>query len=391
MSNPTLRIGFSHCASGGSFKRCEKSDCDAVHKVIDNLTIKYQNKIVLESFDWEKEHKSEKEAKQFGEKADIIILLIDKEISKRQVAGWKYHQKQKDKEKPYATYFIYVRISPDMTEEEFRKYEKDEIYRKLPQPNLEHYWPFTETSLLFSQLWDDLEDEIKKRVPSNEPQPDLAEESNGGEKIPKWLKWFIWTIIVTLVLTGIAFALLKFGPRDPGGDSGSIKGFDTSTVVVHGDSVSTPNSPERIIDRGGTGHHNNHSKENDTPNITKPAVALDAFRVEANPSGFAASLSDGIKESVPSISEIEDNPRWIITVTEDNTAEEIFVKTAPNDWDKVKIRFVVSIVDATGTLSTKKTIVETVGKSPSGIEAARTKARDTAVPQIIDVISDYIR
>lgn len=367
-----LLFGVSHraCRVEGL---CDEADCRAIHEVIEDLQKRYAKVADIDYIDWEFKpliNQSEEALIEKGRHADGIIFIIEKELGKRQLDGYRDCIKRRSEGKPTPRMFFYLKRDISLSKDEFKAFQ-DKIHSDIKERTFPFYDP------------DGLAKRFEKNLNENNWIDKRIKEKR-GRVFPKWLVW-------ALTATVIAIVLFIFGPRKPSEDPGSKSGVDTTTIVVHGDSVSTPNPPERIFDHGGTGHHYNPPKENNSPIITKPAVALDAFRVEANQLGFAASLSDGIKGSVPFISEKEDNPRWIITVTEDDTAEEIFVKTAPNDWDKVKIRFVVSIVDATGTLSTKKTIVETVGKSPSGIEAARTKARDTAVPQIIDVISDYIR
>lgn len=219
---------------------------------------------------------------------------------------------------------------------------------------------------------------------SKDKQPD----SNGkkGGKFMKWFGKFLKDLIIA-VLAAIISSFLPILPKDCGGNSK----VDTSTVIVHkGDSVST-DAPKDTVSRRGEGNRNGTKKKKDTI-LLRPSIALNAFRVEAHPSWSVIPLPNGIEGHIPSIYESKkegENPRWRITIAD--TAEEIFSKTEPNAWDKVKIWFKVRIVDATDTFPVKDTICDAVGESPSGIEAARENARRAAVPKIVKFVSDYIR
>ena len=245
---PKYIIGFSHCASSGAITHCDEKDCDAVREVIDDFIKIYNNKINIEFIDWEKEHLSETEINSLGEKANAIIMLIEGEISERQVHGYYYHnptEKEKKDGKSFAKYFIYVKKHKEWTDEDFKKYENEEIHKKIP--GIVRYRPFSDHIYLGNYLRKELKNEFENINVLN-----TAGQDNGGRKYPKWL---VWVFVLALISIGIAAALLLYGNRGSSNEPSNPRIIDTTTVVAPKAGIKTPSDSSDRKDshrRGGT-------------------------------------------------------------------------------------------------------------------------------------------
>lgn len=122
-------------------------------------------------------------------------------------------------------------------------------------------------------------------------------------------------------------------------------------------------------------------------------ITPNTFVVKADNSSIRINVKNGIREKMPFVVPCQEgeNPRWIIKVEVDTSREEVFKKVFENQWDKVKIGLVITINDKTGIIMPIDTIINSIGESPSGIDAARSKAIDSSTSKIIEFASHYIK